>query len=188
MDRSGTYISSVITAKKSGASPDKRRKYDEAYKAGALRRASESRSTQAAARGLGIRPQLLYRWQQAQPVAEVGGVGGARDPEVRALRARPTRAESGARHVKRSLGHLRPTDPVSMHEHIARPRKQLPVRQLCQALRGVARGPERLLYLTWQHRTQAPVPSTGGTTARAVCGRKCAPKAMRWAAGAFAGR
>ena len=43
-----------MTIKKSGASPDKRRKYDEAFKAEALRLAGESRSTQAAARQLGI--------------------------------------------------------------------------------------------------------------------------------------
>ena len=82
-----------MTAKKSGASPDKRRKYDEAFKAEALRLASESRSTQAAARQLGISPKLLYRWQQAQFVAEVGSEEVARDPEVRALRARFKRAE-----------------------------------------------------------------------------------------------
>ena len=50
-----------MAAKPSGASPDKRRKYDEAFKAEALRLASESRSTQAAARQLGISPKLLYR-------------------------------------------------------------------------------------------------------------------------------
>ena len=44
-----------MTAKKSNTTPDKRRKYDEAYKAEALRLASESRSTQAAGRALGIR-------------------------------------------------------------------------------------------------------------------------------------
>lgn len=71
----------------SGVSPDNRRKYDEAFKAKALRRASESRSTQAAAWQLGISPKLLYRWQQAQLVAEMGSEEVARDPEVRALRA-----------------------------------------------------------------------------------------------------
>ncbi len=76
-----------MTAKKSGTSPDKRRKYDEAFKAEAPRLASESRSTQAAARRPGIRPKLLYRWQQAQLVAEVGSVEVARDPKVRVLRA-----------------------------------------------------------------------------------------------------
>ncbi len=87
MDRR-TYISSVMTIKSSGSSPDKRRKYDEAFKAESLRLAAESRSTQAAARQLGISPNLLYRWQQAQVVAEVGSVEVARDPEVRALRTR----------------------------------------------------------------------------------------------------
>lgn len=75
-----------MTAKKSGASPDKRRKYDDAFRAEALRLARESRSTQAAARQLGISPKLLYRWQPAQLVAEVGREAVARDPEVRALR------------------------------------------------------------------------------------------------------
>ena len=61
-DRRRTYISSVMTVKTSGSSPNKRRKYDESFKAEALRLASESRSTQAAARQLGISPKLLYRW------------------------------------------------------------------------------------------------------------------------------
>ena len=92
-DRRRTYISSVMATNTNGASPDKRRKYDEAFKAEALRLAGESRSTQAAARQLGISPKLLYRWQQAEVVAEVGSVEVARDPEVRALRARLKRAE-----------------------------------------------------------------------------------------------
>ncbi|WP_148103290.1 transposase [Hymenobacter perfusus] len=50
-----------MTAKKSGSSPDKRRKYDEAFEAEALRLARESRSTQAAAQQLGTSPKLLYR-------------------------------------------------------------------------------------------------------------------------------
>lgn len=45
--------------------PDKRRKYDEALKAEALRVARESQSTQAAARTLNIRPKLLYEWPKA---------------------------------------------------------------------------------------------------------------------------
>ena len=87
-DRRRTHISSVVATKKSGASPGKRRKCDEAFKTGALRLAGESRSTQAAARQLGISPKLRDLWQQAQPVAEVGRAGVARDPEVRALGAR----------------------------------------------------------------------------------------------------
>jgi transposase len=58
-----------MTAKKSGTSPDKQRKYDEAFKIEALRLASESRSTQTVAWQLGISLKLLYRWQQAQVVA-----------------------------------------------------------------------------------------------------------------------
>ena len=92
-----------MTAKKSGASPDKRRKYDEAFKAEALRLASESRSTQAAARQLGSRPKLLYRWQQAQLVAEVGRVEVARDPEVRALRAANKRGTQERDLLKKAL-------------------------------------------------------------------------------------
>ncbi len=69
-----------------GASPDKRLEYDKAFKANVLHFHSESRSTQAA-RQSGISPKLLYRWQQAQLVAEVGSVAVARDQEVRALRA-----------------------------------------------------------------------------------------------------
>ena len=69
-----------MASKVSGASPDKRRKYDKAFKAEALRLASESRSTQAVARQLVISPKLLYRWQKAQVVAEVGSVEVARDP------------------------------------------------------------------------------------------------------------
>jgi transposase len=65
----------------------KQRKYNEAFKARALRLASESRGTQAAVAQVCIIPKLLYRWQQAQVVADVGSVEMARDPEVRALRA-----------------------------------------------------------------------------------------------------
>ena len=85
----------------SGASPDKRRKYDEAYKAAALRLASESRSTQAAAHELGISPKLLYRWQQAQLLAEAGSVEVARGPEVRQLRPQLKRAEQELDILKR---------------------------------------------------------------------------------------
>ncbi len=42
-----------MATKTNGALPDKRRKYNEAFKAEALRLADESRSTQAAARQLG---------------------------------------------------------------------------------------------------------------------------------------
>ncbi len=61
-DRRRTYISSVMAAKSSGTSLDKRRQYNEAVKAEALLLASESHSTQAAAQQLGIRLKLLYCW------------------------------------------------------------------------------------------------------------------------------
>ncbi len=92
-----------MTAKKSKTTPDKRRKYDDAFKVEALCLASEGRSTQAAARQLGISPKLLYRWQQAQLVAEAGSVEVARDPEVRALRARLKRAEQKLDILKKAL-------------------------------------------------------------------------------------
>lgn len=101
--RRRTYISSDMTAKKSGSSPDKRRKYDAAFKAEALRLAGESHSTQVAARQLGISPKLLYRWQQAQLVAEVGSVEVARDPEVRALRAANKRLAQELDMLKKAL-------------------------------------------------------------------------------------
>lgn len=92
-----------MSVKSSKPTPDKRRKYDEAFKAEALRLASESCSKQAAAQQLGISPKLFYRWQQAQLVAEVGSEEVARDPEVRALRARLKRAEQELDMLKKAL-------------------------------------------------------------------------------------
>ncbi|MBC8083710.1 MAG: transposase [Hymenobacter sp.] len=48
--------------KTSKSTPDRRRKYDDAFQAKALRLAAESRSTQAVAQQLGVSPKLLYRW------------------------------------------------------------------------------------------------------------------------------
>ena len=50
---------------KDTSKPDNRRKYDAAFRAGALRLAEQSRSTQAAARALNIDPKRLYQWQKA---------------------------------------------------------------------------------------------------------------------------
>lgn len=63
-----------MSTKSSKTTPDKRRKYDDAFKAEELLLTSESRSTQAAAQQLGIGLKLFYRWQQAQLVVEVGSV------------------------------------------------------------------------------------------------------------------
>lgn len=62
----------------------KRRRYDAAFRAEALRLASESRSAQAAARALNIRPELIYQWQKAAQAPLPADPGEA--AEVRALR------------------------------------------------------------------------------------------------------
>ncbi|WP_159451993.1 transposase [Hymenobacter roseosalivarius] len=132
-----------MASKSSGASPDKRRTYDEAFKAEAQRLASESRSTQAAARQLGISPKLLYRWQQAQVVAEVGSREVARDPEVRALRARLKRAEQELDMLKkpRSSSASRRREHLPAHRRAGRSGARAPT------LPGAARGPGSLLCL-----------------------------------------
>ena len=92
-----------MSTRSSKPTPDKRRKYDDAFKTEALRLAAESRSTQAAAQQLGSSPKLLYRWQEAKLVAEVGSVEVARDPEVRQLRPQLKRAEQELDSLKRAL-------------------------------------------------------------------------------------
>jgi transposase len=75
--------------------PRKRRRYDEAFRAEALRLASESWSTQAAARQLGISPKLLYQWQKAtQPLLEVGR-GESESAVMGQLRAEVRRLQQG---------------------------------------------------------------------------------------------
>lgn len=65
------------------ASSSKRLRYDAAFRAEALRLASESRSTLAAARALNMKAKLLYAWQKAaqQPLP----ADPAEAAEVRAL-------------------------------------------------------------------------------------------------------
>ena len=67
------------------APPPKRPRYDAAIRAEALRLASESRSTLAAARALNIDAKRLYAWQKAaqQPLP----TDPAEAAEVRTLRA-----------------------------------------------------------------------------------------------------
>ena len=66
------------------APSSKRPRYDAAFRAEALRLASESRSTLAAARALNINAKLLYQWQKAaqQPLP----TDPAEAAEMRALR------------------------------------------------------------------------------------------------------
>jgi len=70
------------------APPTKRPRYDAAFRAEALRLASESRSTLAAARALNIDPKRLYAWQKAaqQPLQPLPA-DPAEAAEVRILRA-----------------------------------------------------------------------------------------------------
>ena len=76
---------------KDSPQPAKRRRYDAAFRAEALRLASESRSTQAAARALNISPKLLYKWQKEVLTPVAAARGGKLDPataaELRQLRA-----------------------------------------------------------------------------------------------------
>lgn len=66
------------------APSSKRPRYDAAFHAEALRLARESRSAQAAARALNIRPELLYQWQCAAQASLP--TDPAEAAEVRALR------------------------------------------------------------------------------------------------------
>ncbi|WP_324680890.1 transposase [Hymenobacter sp. GOD-10R] len=76
-----------MTQKLNIGSPRKRHRYDIVFRAEVLRLASESRSTQAAARQLGISPKLLYKRQKAtQPVLEVG-IEESESVAMRQLRA-----------------------------------------------------------------------------------------------------
>ena len=69
----------------------KRRKYDAAFRAEALRLAAQSRSAQAAARALNIDPKRIYPWQKAAQTPVAAALRGALDPataaELRQLRA-----------------------------------------------------------------------------------------------------
>ncbi|GAB2696112.1 hypothetical protein GCM10011495_26730 [Hymenobacter frigidus] len=71
--------------------PDKRRTYDAAFRAEALRLAEQSRSTQAAARALNIDPKRICQWQKAAQTPVAAALGAALDPataaELRQLRA-----------------------------------------------------------------------------------------------------
>ena len=70
--------------------PTKRRRYDAAFRAEALRLASESRSIQAVACALNIDPKRLYQWQKVAQTPVVAALGAELDPataaELRQLR------------------------------------------------------------------------------------------------------
>ena len=64
--------------------PDKRRKYDVAFRAEALRLAEQSRSTQAAVQALNIDPKRIHQWQNADQTPVAAALGVALDPATAA--------------------------------------------------------------------------------------------------------
>ncbi len=83
---------------------NKRRRYDAAFRAEALRLAQESRSTQAAARALNINPKLLYQWQKAAhaPAPALASTA-AEAAELRQLRALTRRQAQELELLKKSI-------------------------------------------------------------------------------------
>ncbi|MGI4873455.1 MAG: transposase [Janthinobacterium lividum] len=81
--------------------PDKRRKYDAAFRAEALRVVAESRSTPTAARTLNLDPKLLYKWQRdAQPTLPADP---AEALEMRQLRATNRRLAQELEILKKAI-------------------------------------------------------------------------------------
>ena len=87
--------------------PTTRRKYDAAFRAEALRLASGSRSTQAAARALNINPKLLYKWQKEAQTPVAAALGAGLDPataaELRQLRALTRRQAQELEILKKAI-------------------------------------------------------------------------------------
>ena len=121
------------------APPTKQPRYDAAFRAEALRLASESRSTLAAARALNIDAKRLYAWQKAaQPPLPTDP---AETAEVRALRMANKR-------LAQELDILKKAIAILLH-FIDQQRIRYAVQQLCQVLDVVPS-----CYYTWRH-TQA---------------------------------
>ena len=80
-DRRRMYLSIVM---KDSLQPAKRQRYDAAFRAEALRLASESRSTQAAARALNIDLKRLYKWQKEALTPMAVARGAELDPATAA--------------------------------------------------------------------------------------------------------
>ena len=92
---------------KDTSKPDKRRKFDAAFRAEALRLAAQSRSTQAAARALNIDPKRIYQWQRAAQTPVAATLGAALDPatalELRQLRAANRRQAQELDSLKKAI-------------------------------------------------------------------------------------
>ncbi|OGX87960.1 transposase [Hymenobacter coccineus] len=87
--------------------PAKRRRYDAAFRAEALRLAAESRSTQAAARALNIDPKRIYKWQKEALTPVAAAQGAELDPataaELRQLRAANRRQAQELEILKKAI-------------------------------------------------------------------------------------
>jgi transposase len=94
--------------------PAKRRRYDAAFRAEALRLAGESRSTQAAARALNINVKLLYKWQKEALTPVAAARGAELDPatatELRQLRATNRRQAQELDILKKAIAIFSATD------------------------------------------------------------------------------
>jgi transposase len=101
---------------KDSPQPTKRRRYDAAFRAEALRLAGESRSTQAAARALNINVKLLYKWQKEAltPVAaaRVAELDSATAAELRQLRATNRRQAQELEILKKAIAIFSVTDSL----------------------------------------------------------------------------
>ena len=92
---------------KDSPQPSTRRRYDAAFRAETLRLASESRSTQAAARALNIDPKRLYKWQKEALTPVAAARGAALDlataAELRQLRAANRRQAQEVDMLKKAI-------------------------------------------------------------------------------------
>ncbi len=141
----------------------KRRTYEAAFRAEALRLASESCSTQAAARVLTINPKLRYKWQQVAQAPVAAAAGANLDPatvaELRQLRALARRQAQELEILKKGItiyqmveAHFRrpaTNEPLSFH------RPAPPHLPGAASLSGVGRSTQPLLRL-------AAAPAAGG--------------------------
>lgn len=106
----------------------KHRRYDAAFRAEALRLASESRSTQAATRALHIDPKRLHKWQKEGLTPVAAARGAELDPataaELRQLRTANRRQAQELKILKKpspSFRRHRTNEPLPFHRSAARP-------------------------------------------------------------------
>ena len=135
---------------KDNLKPDKRRKYDAAFCAEALRLAEQNRSAQAAARAQNIDPKRIYQWQKVVQTVLAAALVVSLDPataaELRQLRAINRRQaqelviEESHRQQTLEACYLADAGPMSRYRLTAAGRGHYPVRRLCQGLGVPASG------------------------------------------------